>query len=326
MSHLTQEQRYTIEVLSKENYSQTAIAQRIGKNKSVVHRELKRNCDKRNGSYRASLAQQKCEKRHFEKHKKVFFTIEIKQFVIKYLKEDYSPEQIVGIARLEGHSCVSIERIYQFIWEDKRQGGMLYEHLRTQGKRYRKRGAAKDKRGQIVGRVGIEKRSIEVDKKERLGDFEIDLIIGKDHKGALLTANDRATGVAKIMKIDSKEAQTVREAVVKLLLEFKPILQTITSDNGKEFSQHQIIASELDIGYYFARPYHSWERGANENMNGLIRQYFPKGMSFENITNERVQYVENKLNNRPRKKFGFRTPNQVYLHKLINQGKVAFMN
>jgi IS30 family transposase len=325
MSHLTQEQRYTIEVLHKENYSQSAIAKRINRDKSVVYRELQRNCDKRNGSYRASLAQHKCEKRHFEKNKNKAFTNEIRDFVTKWLKEDYSPEQIVGKAKVEGIDCVSVERIYQFIWKDKKQGGTLYKHLRTQGKRYRKRGASKDKRGQITARVGIEKRPAEVDLKERLGDFEVDLVIGKDHKGALLTANDRSTNIAKIKKIPSKDAQIVRQAIIELLSEFKPILHTITSDNGKEFSQHQVIARELDIGYYFARPYHSWERGANENMNGLIRQYFPKGMSFENITNEQVQDVENKLNNRPRKRFGFKTPNQVYLHKLINQQKVAFM-
>lgn len=325
MSHLTQEQRYTIEILHKENYSQTAIAERIGRNKSVICRELQRNCDKRNGSYRASLAQHKCEKRHSEKNKNSTFSNDIKEFVTKWIKDDYSPEQILGKAKLEGFDCVSIERIYQFIWEEKKHGGTLYKHLRTQGKRYRKRGASKDKRGQIVARVGIEKRPIEVDKKERLGDFEIDLVIGKNHKGALLTANDRATNITKIKKISSKDAQIVKQAVIELLYEFKPILHTVTSDNGKEFAQHQVIAEELNIEYYFARPYHSWERGANENMNGLIRQYFPKGMSFENITNEQVQYVENKLNNRPRKRFGFKTPNQVYLHKLINQGKVAFM-
>lgn len=325
MSHLTQEQRYTIEVLQKENYSQTAIALIIGRDKSVVNRELKRNCDKRSGSYRSELAQKKCAKRHSEKNKKIRFTKAIKEYVTQWLKEDYSPEQIVGIAKLEGFDCVSIEKIYQFIWDDKKQGGSLYKHLRTQGKRYRKRGSSKDKRGQIVGRVGIENRPIEVAEKERLGDFEIDLVIGKDHKGALLTANDRATGIAKIKKIESKDSKIVKKAVVELLYEFKPILQTITSDNGKEFSQHEDISKELEISYYFARPYHSWERGANENLNGLIRQYFPKGMSFENITNGQVQTAENKLNNRPRKRFGFKTPNQVYLHKSLNQEKVAFM-
>jgi transposase, IS30 family len=318
MSHLTQEQRYTIEVLRNENYSQTAIAERINKDKSVVCRELKRNCDRRNGQYRADLAHRRCEKRHSDKNKNISFIEEVKDYVTKWIKEDYSPEQIVGVAKKEGLKCVSIERIYQFILEDKKQGGNLYTHLRTRGKKYRKRGASKDKRGQIVGRVGIENRPVEVAEKERIGDFEIDLVIGKNHKGALVTANDRVTGISKIRKIDSKDSVVVKDAVIELLYEFKPILQTITSDNGKEFSQHQTIAKELDVGYYFARPYHSWERGANENLNGLIRQYFPKGMSFENITKEQVQVAEDKLNNRPRKRFGFKTPNQVYLHKLTN--------
>jgi len=318
MSHLTQEQRYTIEVLNKENYSQIAIAERIGKHKSVISRELRRNCDKRNGSYRAELAHRRCEKRHSDKKKRRGFTTEIQAYVTFWLKKDYSPEQIVGVAKKEGIACVSIERIYQFIWDDKKKGGELYKHLRTEGKRYRKPGASKDKRGQIVARVGIEHRPNEVDKKERIGDFEIDLVIGKNHKGALVTANDRVTGMAKIKKIQGKDSVIVQEAIIEMLDEFRPILKTITSDNGKEFSQHQEIARELDVGYYFARPYHSWERGANENLNGLIRQYFPKGLSFENITKEQVQEVEDKLNNRPRKRFGFQSPKQVYLQKLTN--------
>lgn len=325
MSHLTQEQRYIIDVLKNEGFSQTDIAKRIGKHKSVVCRELQRNCDKRNGSYRAGLAHRRCEKRHSDKKKKIGFTTEIKVFVTYWLKEDYSPEQIVGVAKKEGIECVSIERIYQFVWEDKKKGGELYKHLRTQGKKYRQRGASKDKRGQIVGRIGIEHRPIEVDKKERIGDFEIDLVIGKDHKGALVTSNDRVTGMAKIKKVDSKDSEIVQKAIVEMLGEFRPILKTITSDNGKEFSKHQEVAKELKIDYFFARPYHSWERGANENLNGLIRQYFPKGMCFEKITQKEVQEAENKLNNRPRKRFGFQSPNQVYLQKLTTQEKVAFM-
>ena len=325
MSHLTHKQRYTIDVLNKENYSQTEIGIKIGKHKSVICRELKRNSDARSGVYKVDLAERKCKKRHLEKPKSIRFTKTIQDYVIYWLKEDYSPEQIVGVAKNDGFECVSTERIYQFVWDNKKQGGQLYKHLRTQGKRYRKRGASKDKRGQIVGRIGIENRPKEVDLKERLGDFEIDLVIGKDHKRALITANDRASGIVKISIIDSKDSEILKNEVVKMLYEFKPILKTVTSDNGKEFSKHQDISMELEIDYFFARPYHSWERGANENLNGLIRQYFSKGSSFENITKEQVQIVENKLNDRPRKRFGFKTPNQVYLQKLTNNGKVAFI-
>lgn len=323
MSHLTQEQRYTIEILHNENYSQTEIAKRIGKDKSVISRELERNCDKRNGKYRALLAHRRCKKRHSDKNKIIYFTKEIKDYVDYWIKEDYSPEQIVGTARKTGINCVSHERIYQYIWKDKKKGGDLYTHLRTEGKTYRKRGASKDKRGQIVGRIGIEERPDIVDEKKRIGDIEIDLIVSSN--GNLLTMNDRATGMSKIRKVNTKEAKEVQEAINEALQEWKSFLKTITSDNGKEFAQHQVVANELEVNYYFARPYHSWERGANENMNGLIRQYFPKGMRFENVTDEQVKYVEDKLNNRPRKKYGFQSPKEVFLQTLNNNGQVAFM-
>lgn len=212
------------------------------------------------------------------------------------------------------------------MWQDKKQGGLLYKHLRTQGKRYRNRGACKDKRGQITGRIGIEHRPKEVEDKMRLGDVEIDLIIGKRHKQALLTMNDRATGVVKIRKIESKASVHVEKEVIRSLKVWQPFLYTITSDNGKEFANHTATAKALEIDYYFARPYHSWERGANENLNGLIKQYCPKKSSFENLTQEQIQVVEAKLNNRPRKRFGYLTPKEVYLQTIKNKGrKVAFI-
>jgi transposase, IS30 family len=320
MSHLTQAQRYTIAVLKKENYSQSYIAIEIGKNKSVVSRELKRNRDLRGGVYKAELAQRKCLERHQKKRKKLYFTDEIKTHVDTCILKDYSPEQIVGTSKKEGLKCVSHERIYQYLWHDKKQGGELYKHLRTQGKRYRKRGAAKDKRGQIVGRIGIEQRPEVVNDKQRFGDLEIDLIIGEHNKYALLTINDRATGIAKIRKLDGKDAFGIEQMVIKTLQDWQPYLHTITSDNGKEFAHHASIAKALNIEYYFARPYHSWERGANENLNGLIRQYFPKKSSFENITDNQIQEVEDKLNNRPRKRLSYETPNNVYLQTIKNNG------
>jgi transposase, IS30 family len=183
MAHLTIEQRYEIATLRNQNFSQGKIAEHIGKDKSVISRELKRNADERNGLYKAVLAQKKSDLRHKTKPKKVYFTGEVRSYVIKYLEHDYSPEQIVGYAEKEGITCVSIERIYQFIWQDKKEGGSHYKHLRTQGKKYRKRGQAKDKRGQIVDRVDISKRPAIVEEKTRIGDFEMDLIIGKDHEG-----------------------------------------------------------------------------------------------------------------------------------------------
>ncbi|EOG6908232.1 IS30 family transposase, partial [Flavobacterium psychrophilum] len=198
------------------------------------------------------------------------------------------------------------------------QSGTLYTHLRNQGKTYRKPGASKDKRGLIVGRIGIENRPKEVEEKQRFGDLEIDLVIGKDHKGALLTINDRATGMLQMKKIESKDSEIVKNATIELLENWKPFLQTITSDNGKEFAKHEAIAKSLEIDYYFANPYCSWERGANENLNGLVRQYFPKGSDFSLITQEQVTIVVEKLNNRPRKRHQFNSPNEVYLQILNN--------
>jgi IS30 family transposase len=325
MKRLTLEQRYKIETLRQEDYSQTKIANILGKDRSVISRELNRNSDQRSHQYKAELAQKKSETRDRKRPKKIYFIPSIAKYVKDFIEKDYSPEQIAGIAKKEGISCVSHERIYQFIWHDKKQGGDLYSHLRTQGKCYRKRGSAKDKRGQIVGRIDIENRPKIVEDKSRFGDLEIDLVIGSNHQGALLTINDRATGMLKMKKIDNKEAMSVEAAAIEILQDWKPFMHTITSDNGKEFAYHQEIAKALEIDYYFAKPYHSWERGANENLNGLIRQYFPKKYDFTSITNQEVTEIENKLNTRPRKRFGFQTPNEVFSQAISNKGIVALV-
>lgn len=324
MSHLTYEQRYAISVMLKAKYRQKQIAEAIDKDKSVVSREIAGNCDKRNGNYDADLAERKYEKRRDSKPKKVYFTAEIQEMVEDKLAKKYSPEQIVGVAKKEGVACVSHERIYQHIWKDKRKKGNLYDHLRTKGKRYRKRGAAKDSRGIIPDRVDISQRPKVVDDRERAGDLEIDTIIGKNHQGAILTVNDRASGLLKMKKLEGKSAQQLAMATIELLEDMKPFLNTITADNGREFAAHQTISKALEIDFYFARPYHSWERGANENLNGLIRQYIPKQTDFSTITDEYIKFVENELNNRPRKRHDFQTPNQIF-NQLTNHQEVAFV-
>ena len=315
MAHLTLEQRYEISGYLKAGFSRTQVAEKINRDKSVVSREIKRNCDGRSGQYRPDLAHKKTKARVSNKPKKVYFTEEIKSYVIEKLNLDFSPEQIAGEAKKNGVNCVSHERIYQFVWKNKKSGGGLHLHLRSKGKPYGKRGNTNNKRGQITGRVDIDERPKVVEQKERFGDLEIDLVIGKDHKGALLTINDRATGMLKMAIIRSKEAAVIQQKTVELLTIWKPMLFTITSDNGKEFANHAAIAECLEIDYYFAKPYHSWERGANENLNGLIRQYFPKKSDFTAINEERVNEVVNILNNRPRKRFDYLTPYEVFLKK-----------
>jgi IS30 family transposase len=324
MSHLTYEQRYAISVMLKAKYRQKQIAEAMDKDKSVVSREIARNCDKRNGNYDADLAEGKYEKRRDSKPKKVYFTAEIQEMVEDKLAKKYSPDQIVGVAKKEGVACVSHERIYQHIWKDKRTKGNLYDHLRTKGKRDRKRGAAKDSRGIIPDRVDISQRPKVVDDRERAGDLEIDTIIGKNHQGAIVTVNDRASGLLKMKKLEGKSAQQLAMATIELLEDMKPFLNTITADNGREFAAHQSISKALEIDFYFARPYHSWERGANENLNGLIRQYIPKQTDFSTITDEYIKFVENELNNRPRKRHDFQTPNQIF-NQLTNHQEVAFV-
>lgn len=209
---------------------------------------------------------------------------------------------------------VSHETLYKWIWDEKRHGNReLSDSLRHHGRKYAKRGAANRSRGIIKDRICIENRSQIVNEKSRFGDFEIDTMIGKNHKGAIMTTNDRCTQFVLIRRLEGKEATPLAKAAVEAL----SILHTITADNGKEFARHKEIAQKLVVQFYFARPYHSWERGANENTNGLIRQYIPKGKDFSTLTDEFIREVEWKLNNRPRKSLGYLTLLE-YFKKMFN--------
>lgn len=240
-------------------------------------------------------------------------TAELRQTVVLYLKEDWSPEQISGYLKENGGDSVSHETIYQFILDDKANGGNLYQHLRQAKKKRKKRYGASDRRGEIKHRLSIDERPKLVEKRERIGDWEIDLVIGQNHRGALVTLVDRLSLKTLIAKVERKQSSLVASATIKLLRPYKDsATHTITADNGKEFAGHELISQKLGSDFYFAHPYSSWERGTNENTNGLIRQYFPKQSSFEQITGKDLAFVMNRLNNRPRKCLGYRTPNQVF--------------
>jgi len=228
-----------------------------------------------------------------------------------------SPEQISGRLKVEYQLSISHETIYQYLITNRAGGGELYLHLRHKHKKYRKRYGSTDRRGQIIGRVSIDDRPIIVEEKIRIGDFEGDLVIGKNHKGALATLVDRHSKFSLIAKVPNKSANNVTEAIITMLHPIKEHLHTITFDNGKEFAHHQTMADTLAVNVYFAHPYHSWERGLNEHTNGLIRQYFPKGSSLEDITVEQVMAVQDKLNHRPRKILGFKTPYEVFYGKIL---------
>lgn len=324
MGHLTQEQRYTISQMLETGYKKNEIARVIGVNKSTITREINRNADARNGVYRFGLAQRKAQDRKRSKPHALALTPGVIDYIERQLVQNrWLPEQISERAKLEGVGCVSTTSIYRHIAADRKAGGTLYKYLRR-GKPYRKlKGKYPDGRGTIRNRRDISERPVEVDAKVRFGDLEIDTVIGANHKGALLTINDRLTGYLWIRKLDGKNATELAEKAVEALSPWKSWLHTITADNGKEFAEHERVAKDLEILFFFARPYHSWERGANENANGLIRQFFPKKTPFESITNEQVQWVEKILNNRPRKRLFFWTPNEM-LNKILFNKKVAF--
>lgn len=306
---LTQEQRYHISGLLKAGNLKSTIANLVGVHKSTISRELARNCGER--GYWPKQADELATKRRHEALKHVKFTAVLKAKVTEQLQLDHSPDQISGALKLEGIE-VSHERIYQFILEDKKSGGTLYTHLRHSGKKRKKRYGSHDRRGQIKNRISIEERPKVVDKKERLGDWEGDTIIGKQQQKAIVTLVDRASRKTRIGRVATKHAPIVAEIMVNLLKPLAAITHTITLDNGKEFAHHELVAKTLKVDIYFAHPYSSWERGLNENTNGLIRQYIKKGSSFEDITEERIQFIEDRLNNRPRKSLGYLTPNQVW--------------
>lgn len=311
---LTHEQRYAIYKLKKHNFTKTRIAEIICVSVSTISRELKRNAGKR--GYRPKQAHEKCLQRRCNAPKYIKFNTAMKEYVCRNLKQYLSPEQIVGKAIATGIDIVSIERIYLFIWADKKDGGDLYKYLRWSNKKKRKRYGSKDRRGQIKNRRFIDERPIIVEQRKRIGDYEIDTMVGKGRNSYLVTLVDRKSKHTLIGLTLTKRSDHVSGEIIKLMAPIKRNVHTITADNGKEFALHEKIAKEIEADFYFAHPYRSWERAINENTNGLIRQFFPKDHDFRKITTAEIETVMNLLNNRPRKSLGFKTPNEVFWNKI----------
>ena len=303
--------------LKKQGYKQFEIAKELGVDPSTICRELKRNLF--TGKYSPLTAQSESSLRQKNKVKRSSITKSIEKYIRTKLKEDWSPEQIARRLKLDTGASIHHETIYQFIYRNKKAGGKLYKYLRHKNKKYHCRTKEYQVRGAIIDRVMINKRPKIVDKKKRIGDLEIDTIIGKDHKGALVTVVDKKSKFTLIKKVQSKQAFEVSEALIEMLTPIKPLLHTITSDNGKEFAYHKDVSSALDTDFYFANPYHSWERGLNEHTNGLIRQYIPKKSEFENISKEEIVTIQNRLNHRPRKSLNYKTPFEVFMIAFIKK-------
>ena len=309
---LNRDLRYQIKALLEAGLLQKDIANQLGITPGGLCRELQRNGGRKR--YNPDSADKRACRLARKAHVHYKYSDDIWAVTEAMIRDDLSPEQVVGRRGLEGKESPSVPTIYRRI----KGISELRPHLRHGRKPYRKRGPVKDRRGSIVGRVPIALRPAVVDMKNRFGDFEIDLINGANHIGNIFTANDRQSNFCILEPLATKDANDLADTMIAAFEPYKKFLHTVTSDNGKEFAEHMRIAGKLEVGYYFAKPYHSWERGANENMNGLIRQYLPKGTSFEDLTREQVKWIEWKLNNRPRKRLGFLTPLE-YICKQIKQ-------
>jgi IS30 family transposase len=321
MKHLIKEQRYVIQSLLKRGVDKTEIAQELGFHKSTISREVKRNSSKR-GKYQAEKAHTYAQERkeRFANQRK--FTKTVEQRVRNYLEqEQWSPEQIAGYCIKENIEMVSVERIYQYIRKDKSSGGGLYKHLRHKLK-HRKR-PVNDSKVRINDRVGIEHRPEKANNRKEFGHFEMDLVIGKDNKGTILTLTERKTRhfICRYLP-KGKVAKYVAEAVIDELLPYKEYVRSITTDNGSEFAEHKVIAKKLDTVVYFAHPYCSWEKGQIEYCNKLLRQYVLKKEIINKHNTMNLKQIQMKINRRPRKNLGFEKPFELF-YNFINQ-KVAF--
>ena len=307
-TQLTREQRYQIYALMKAGHNQTQMAVVVGCHKSTISRELRRNRGQK--GYRPYQADEMAFDRQCDAYR-ARIAGQTWQRVELLLRQEWSPQQIAGRLKLERQPTVSHECIYLYVYADKRRGGTLHRHLRSQ-KKQRKRYSGYIRRGQIPNRTSIDKRPQIVARKGRFGDWEADTIVGARHQGGLLSVVERKSKLTRLRKLATKGAAEMKDHSIELLEPLAAQVHTITVDNGKEFCQHEQIAAGLQARIYFAHPYSSWERGLNENTNGLVRQYFPKKHDFAGITNAEVQHVEDRLNNRPRKTLGYRTPNEVF--------------
>lgn len=312
--HLTEEERYQIDDLRREGFKKNKIAKILGRSPSTLSRELRRNQGERGWRPRQAhlKATERLSNRGTNNVKKI--SEAAWNYAEKHLTEDqWSPQQIAGRAKLEGLPTISHETIYQRILEDKQSSGNLYTHLRCKKKRKKRYGSARSTRGAIPNRVDIDKRPVIVESRKRIGDWEGDTIIGSHTKGAVIASMvERKSRYTVLAKSKNKTTTAVIKSINGQMSPIADLVHTITLDNGKEFSMHETMAVVLDANVYFAKPYHSWERGLNENTNGLVRQYFPKKSSFDNITTHDLQRVVKKLNHRPRKCLGYKTPFEIF--------------
>jgi len=309
--HLSLAERQYIQLGLKMGQNFSEIASSLGRSASTISREVHRNTGLR--GYRYQQADRKAKERHRKKPKRLKLTSEIKFILAACVRAYWSPEQISG--RLKAMDIISLhhETIYQYILDDKRQGGQLYTYLRHQNKTYRKRYGTAHNRTGIPNRKDIDQRPAEANNRSETGHWEADTIIGNQHKGAIVTLDERKTRLRLAAPLKNKKATCTAKAIKTLLAPLKSYVKTITFDNGKEFAKHEELAKTLGCDTYFAKPYHSWERGQNENANGLLRQFFPKKMKLNNVSWAQVLVAVDNLNSRPRKCLNYKTPYEAFM-------------
>ena len=310
-TQITLEERYTIARCRAARMSVAEIAAITGRHRSTIYREVARNLGS-GGRYRCSKAQEKTNGRRSRSRRNRHFGEKELTLVERYLREDYSPDQVSGYLAKEGLLSISHETIYQHVWRDKAAGGDLHRHLRCARKQRRKRYRSYDSRGRLAGKRDITERPATADARAEIGHWEADTVMGSGDKHCIFTMVERKTGLVVIGKLKNRTKEEVKKRIVGLIRAQKHPVLTITADNGTEFHGYEQIEMLTGAKFYFAKPYHSWERGLNENTNGLIRQYLPKRKSMAHLTQWGCTRIAEKLNNRPRKRLRFRTPRECY--------------
>lgn len=310
-SQLTQEERYAIAAM-RRRHSVRAIATELGRSPSTVSREIRRNV-RADGGYRAITAGLSTRARRSRSRRNSRFRADDWLIVEELLEADWSPEQVSGWLRRFGVLEISHETIYLHVWQDKARGGDLWRHMRQAGKQRRKRYGAHDSRGRLAGKRHISERPTDVEGRGEPGHWEIDTMMGADRaRHSVLTVVERKTGYVAIGKLARHCAAEASARTIELIRRRKSAYRTITADNGSEFHGYREIEAATGVEFYFATPHHSWERGSNENTNGLIRQYLPKRASMAHVTQADCDAIAARLNSRPRKRLGFKTPEECY--------------
>jgi IS30 family transposase len=308
---LSPEERYMLAALRRQGCNQSEIARQLGRHRSTVCREVRRNRTRADGHHRAFTAQERANGRRSRSRRNRHFTSADFALVEGLLRRQWSPEQVAGYLRRHGLLSISHETIYRHVWRDKRAGGLLYTHLRGARKRRRKRYGAYDSRGRLAGKRLISERPAEVETRERVGHWEADTVAGAGTKDCVVTLVERKTGLVLIGKLADRTAGGLSRRLTRLIRGAGRV-ETVTADNGTEFRDYERIERLTGATFYFARPYHSWERGSNENANGLVRQYLPKGVSRAGLSQHQCNAIARSLNARPRKRLGFRTPLECF--------------